>query len=291
MISQSASPGCSIAVVDLGIFSRTYAPAGVDGIFARIARDGFQAVQFNFASAGLPSLPENFPATVVEDVMAAATRHGLTLCAISGTYNMAHPDAARRRADRVGFGNVVRAAGQMRVPLVTLCTGTRDATNMWSAHADNGSAAAWSTLRAELDFALELAERYGVALGVEPEHGNVIANARLARRLLDEVASPRLRIVMDAANLLPPGDLGRQREVISEAVSLLGADLGLVHTKDLGPAGEAVAAGRGVVEFPHFLKQIRSAGYRGPLVSHNLPEQDAASAAGFLRRLLEEAGS
>jgi sugar phosphate isomerase/epimerase len=274
--------------VELGIFSRTYAPIGVDGIFSRIAQDGFQAIQFNFSSAGLPSLPKDWPEETIRDVMASATRSGLTICALSGTYNMAHPDVTRRQADRVGFANVVRAARFMRVPLVTLCTGSRDATNMWSAHADNGSPEAWATLRGELDFALDLAERHGVALGVEPEHGNVVANARVARRLLDEINSPRLGIVLDAANLLPPEGQGRQHEVVAEAVSLLGADLALVHTKDVGPTGEAVAAGRGVVDFHHLLKAIMSTGYRGPLVSHNFPEQDAPSVSGFLRRVLEE---
>ena len=220
--------------------------------------------------------------------MASATQSGLTICALSGTYNMAHPDVARRQADRIGFTNVVRAAQFMQVPLVTLCTGSRDATDMWSAHPDNGSPEAWVALRGELDFALELAERHGVALGVEPEPGNVVGNAKNARRLLDEIENPQLKIVMDAANLLPPESQTRQREVVAEAVALLGADLALVHTKDVSPTGEAVAAGRGVVDFHNFLKGIMSTGYRGPLVSHNFPEKDAAYVSGFLRRVLEE---
>jgi sugar phosphate isomerase/epimerase len=274
--------------MDLGIFSRTYQPVGIDKIFAQIVHDGFQSTQFNFSSAGLPSLPTDWPEATIEGVIASAKQSGLTICALSGTYNMAHPDVARRKADRIGFTNVVRAAGLMQVPLVTLCTGSRDAANMWSAHPDNGSPEAWDALRGELDFALELAERYGVALGVEPEPGNVVADARIARRLLDEIEIPQLKIVMDAANLLRPESQSRQREVVAEAVALLGADLALVHTKDVSSTGEAVAAGRGVVDFHNFLKGIASTGYRGALVSHNLPEKDAAYASGFLRRVLEE---
>jgi sugar phosphate isomerase/epimerase len=274
--------------VELGIFSRTYQPVGIDKIFVQIAHDGFQTIQFNFSSAGLPSLPKDWPEAIVKGVMASAAQSGLTICALSGTYNMAHPDVAKRQADRVGFANVVRAAQFMQVPLVTLCTGSRDATDMWKAHPDNGSPEAWVALRGELDFALELAERHGVALGVEPEPGNVVGNARDARRLLDEIEVPQLKIVLDAANLLPPESRTRQREVIAEAVNLLGADLALVHTKDVSPTGEAVAAGRGVVDFHNFLKGIVSTSYRGPLVSHNFPEKDAAYVSGFLRRVLEE---
>jgi sugar phosphate isomerase/epimerase len=274
--------------VQLGIFSRTYELIGIDRIFARIAQDGFEAIQFNFSSAGLASLPQELPGSTVREVTASASQRGLTICALSGTYNMAHPDAAKRHADRIGFTNVVRAAQIMQVPLVTLCTGSRDAANMWAAHPDNGSPEAWSALRGELDFALELAERHGIALGVEPEPGNVVRDAKYARRLLDEIDHPQLKIVMDSANLLPPESQTRQREVLAEAVALLGAELALVHTKDVSPTGEAVAAGRGVVDFHDFLKGIVSTGYRGPLVSHNFPEKDAAYVSGFLRRGLTE---
>jgi sugar phosphate isomerase/epimerase len=274
--------------VDLGIFSRTYHSVEIGEICARVSADGFQAVQFNFSSVGLPSLPAEWPGTVLREVLASTHRSGLAVCALSGTYNMAHPDIARRLADRIGFANVVRAAQFMKVPLVTLCTGTRDVTNMWAAHEDNGSREAWASMRGELDFALELVERHRVSLGVEPEPGNVVTDARVARRLLDETGHPRLKIVLDAANLLPPESQDRQREVVAEAVDLLGADLALVHTKDVGPAGEAVAAGRGVVDFHNFLKRILSTSYRGPLVSHNFPEQDAVHVSGFLRRVLEE---
>ena len=47
--------------MELGVFSRTYQPVGIDKIFAQIAHDGFQTIQFNFSSAGLPSLPKDWP--------------------------------------------------------------------------------------------------------------------------------------------------------------------------------------------------------------------------------------
>jgi len=274
--------------MQLGVFSRTYALAGTEAVFSQAARDGYTAVQFNLSTAGLASLPEQCPDALVDDVISHAKRYGLALCALSGTYNMAHPDAAWRKTRRVGFATVMQVAQRMNVPLVTLCTGTRDTGDLWAAHADNASAQAWATMREELDFALELAGRHRVALGVEPEPANVIADALIARRLLDEVESPWLRIVLDAANLLPPEKRHRQREVFAEATALLGEDLALVHTKDTGPAGEHVAAGQGVVDFRVFLEEVLSTGYRGPLVSHNLTAGDAPRAVAHLRRLLDE---
>ena len=42
-----------------------------------------------------------------------------------------------------------------------------------------------------------------MTLAFEPEHNNVVADATAGRRLLDELRSARLRVVIDAANLSP----------------------------------------------------------------------------------------
>ena len=57
--------------------------------------------------------------------------------------------------------------------------------------------------------ALQIADEHRVTLGVEPEVSNVVDSARKARRLLDEMQSPRLKIIMDVANLFHAGYLKR----------------------------------------------------------------------------------
>jgi sugar phosphate isomerase/epimerase len=59
----------------------------------------------------------------------------------------------------------------------------------------------------------------------------------------------------------------------------------MAHAKDRDPAGGFVAAGRGVVDFPHFLNCLRAAGFDGDLVTHGLTVDEAADVAAFLARL------
>lgn len=269
-----------------GIFARTYAHRDLPELFGRIRGDGFAAVQFNLSCAGLSPLPADLPAGLPERIRREADAAGVDLCALSGTYNMAHPDPDRRAADRVGFANVVWAAADMGVPLVTLCTGSRDPADMWRGHPENGTPEAWSALRGELDVALDLAGRAGLRLGVEPEPGNVVSDAAVARRLLDEVGGERLGIVLDAANLLPPEALPRQAAIVARACVLLGPHLLLVHAKDVDAEGRVVPAGRGAVDLPAFVTAVRRAGYDGPLVGHNFAEHEAPGVAAELARLI-----
>ena len=211
-----------------GIFSRTYAAKG-DAVFAAIKADGFSAAQLNLSSLGLESLPAWLPEEIILSAKADAHRHGVQLVALSGTYNMAHPDLEYRREHRAKFVNVVRAARLLGIGVVSLCTGSRDANNMWAHHVENNSSEAWKDFRSELDVALTLAE--GLTLVIEPEPGNVVRDATVAHKLLKDVGSPHLKIILDAANLLSPQTLPQQHTIMAEAFQLLGDSVVLAMQK------------------------------------------------------------
>ena len=268
------------------IFSRTYPLAKAREVFAAARADGFQGVQFNLLSTGLQSLPDDLPEGLGNEIRKQAQAAGIRLAALSGTYNMAHPEATVRASLRPGFRNVIEAARQMGAPVVTLCTGSRDPQDMWKHHPDNASPAAWHDLRAELDCALSLAEGAGVKLAIEPEPGNVIRDAETACRLLSEVASPSLGIVLDAANLLCSQTLSMQHQVIAQAVQLLGDSVLLAHAKDIDVTGTVTAAGEGAVDLGAFVAALRSVGYNGALIAHGFPAQKAKAVAVFLNALI-----
>src|SRR5258708_31608466 len=164
---------------------------------------------------------------------------------------MIDPDPQTRLAGAEGLRRVIALAPKLGTAMVTLCTGSRDPGNMWHKHPNNGTREAWADLLVQVEGAVRVAEKYGVTLGVEPEIGNTINSVHKARRLLDEVRSPQLKIVMDGANIFQRGQLSNMRKVLDEAFELLGSYIALAHAKDLDKDAEAehVAAGRGGTQF------------------------------------------
>jgi sugar phosphate isomerase/epimerase len=156
---------------------------------------------------------------------------------------------------------------------------------MWRRHPDNDRTEAWKDLLASLSEALAIADKYGLILAVEPEVSNVMDSAAKARRLLDELKSPRLKIISDPANLFHAGELPRMREILDEAFELLGPDIIIAHAKDLGRDGQAghEAAGAGVLDYDHYLKLLRQIGFAGPLLLHGLAESEVNPRLAFLR--------
>ena len=255
--------------MQLGIFAKTFSATGALPVLQAVKQAGYDVAQFNMACVGLPSMPEAIAPSIAKEVAAASSTSGVTIAAVSGTYNMIHPDPAIRADGLARLATIIRAAPLMGTRLVTLCTGTRDPGDQWKHHPGNSNKEAWRDLLDEMGKALVLAEECDVDLGIEPELANVVSSAEKARRLIDELKSPHIRIVLDPANLF---------EIADRIV--------MAHAKDRLANGEFTAAGSGVIDFPHFIRCLRSAEFDGPLVTHGLNEQEAPRVAAFLREVI-----
>ncbi|GAB0113586.1 sugar phosphate isomerase/epimerase family protein [Acidisoma sp. C75] len=269
----------------IGIFAKTFPGTRAADVLRAARAAGYGSVQFNLACCGLPSLPGDLPEAVPASIAAASREAGIGIAALSATYNMIHPDPLVRARGRAGLGRLIAAAPRMGTRLVTLCTGTRDAEDQWRAHPENASAAAWADLLAEMEQAAAMAEAAGVDLGIEPEPANVVADSAAAARLIAELASPRLRIVLDPANLVE-GPRQDQARLFGMAVERLGPRLALAHAKDRDAAGEVVPAGQGIIDFPLFFAHLAQAGFTGPIITHGLAAEDAPGVARFLTQAL-----
>ncbi len=268
--------------MQLGIFAKTFAGTTPDVVLAAARDAGYATVQYNMACSGLPSLPASIDESVAQGVADAASRTGVGIAALSATYNMIHPDLAVREQGRASFAALAAAAPVIGTRLLTVCTGSRDADDQWRHHPANDRPDAWQDLVAEFRLLLPLAERHDIAIGVEPELGNVVSSAAKARALLDFFGSDRIRIVLDPANLFETAPAATRKALVTEAVALLGGDIALAHAKDRHADGSFATAGDGVIDFPHFIAALRRAGFDGPLVTHGLAAADAARVARFL---------
>lgn len=273
--------------MQIGIFAKTFPGTDAMTVLSAVHAAGYDTAQFNMACLGLPAMPDAITPEQTAAVAAAATATGVSIAAVSGTYNMIHPDPTVRATGLARLETLAASAHAMGTRLITLCTGSRDADDQWRHHPDNASPAAWSDLVTEMEKAVILADRYDVELGVEPELANVVSSASAARRLIDEIGSPRIRIILDPANLFETeADHAR---IIAAAVDLLGPHIAMAHAKDRKPDGSFTAAGTGVVDFAAFMTDLKAAGFNGPMITHGLDASEAASVSRYLRQSLEAA--
>ncbi len=274
--------------MDIGIFERTFPRPSLAATLDAVRAHGLSAVQFDLASAGLPSMPDRIDPARAAAIRRELDARNIAMAAVSGTFNILHPDEAARREGMRRLRELAAACPALGTGVITLSTGTRDAENMWRHHPDNASEKAWRDCVRSMAEIAAIGEEFGVVMAFEPEVNNVVDSARKARRLLDELRSPRVKVVIDGANIFHAGELPRMAEILDEAFALLGDDIALAHAKDLDHDGDAGSrpAGHGLLDYDRYLRLLNQSGYTGPLILHGLNKQQVPSCVAFLREKL-----
>jgi sugar phosphate isomerase/epimerase len=268
----------------LGIFAKTFARPTLPETLAAVAGRHLDCVQFNLASVGLETVPAAIPDGLAATIGRQFAASGIAMSALSGTFNLIDPDRSKRARLLQNLAVLAKACPAMETQLITLCTGTRDPADMWKAHPDNRSREAWQDLVESLHAALELTAGSGVLLGIEPEPANVVTSAEDAARLLEELDSPRLKIVFDGVNLMhahPPHETG---PVLRRALQLLAPHVVIAHAKDLEGVGAGKPPG---LDYPVYLQLLAEFGFTGPLILHGMTEAQVDAALAFVRKTLD----
>jgi sugar phosphate isomerase/epimerase len=108
--------------MELGIFAKTFSRPTLEAALDAVVATGLPAMQFNLSLLGGPSLPPEVSAEEAGRVRTAVTARGLRMSAVSGTYNMAHPDAGERDDGGAGSRADRRRARRSGTSVVPLCT-------------------------------------------------------------------------------------------------------------------------------------------------------------------------
>ena len=268
--------------MELGIFAKIFERETSAEVFDAVVDAGFRAVQFNVESTGIAPLPDVVPDEIAIAVREETDARGITIAALSGTYNMVHPDPAQRAADFGRFRAIAESAHAIGANVLTLCTGTRDTESMWRRHSDNDLPDAWSDLLESMRHVLAVARELDLRVAFEPEPGNVINSSEKARRLLDSFEDDRLGVVIDAVNTMDTAPDRPADEVLDEAFELLGGSIFVAHAKDHDAEGREAQTGTGIVPWPFYVDLLRKYNFAGPLIMHGLRESEVAASRVFL---------
>ncbi|MFC4465318.1 sugar phosphate isomerase/epimerase family protein [Streptomyces xiangluensis] len=275
---------------EVGVFARTFPRADAREVATAVANAGFSLAQFNFSAIGAPTLAPGVSHHDVAAVSLAFRDAGVGIWGLSATYNIIDPDRTARASRTRKAARLIRLSPLLGVTAVTLCSGTRDAGDMWAGHPDNQSPAAWADMRSTLDVLLEAAAEAGVRLGIEPEPANVIDSAERAHRLVNELATDarHLGIVLDPGNLVTPETLSSQHDIFNEAFDLLGDHIIGLQAKDLTAAGPA-PLGRGGLDYSVICDHTLRLGRPVPVIIQDATDADAPRSGEYLRGQLNAA--
>lgn len=273
--------------MELGLITYELSRPTLGELFETIKDYGFGAAQFAFdpwckgfntrENNPFRVLPDNITEEQAREVALEAGKRGIKITVVNGFYNMIAEDVSERNDGLYRLERLAKICNILGCSVINLCTGSRGA-HLWAGHENNNLVQAWHDIGESMEQALVIAEHYGVTLGVECEASNVINTPEKARKLLDQMKSSHLKIVMDGANLFHKGDCRPENVsgILKNAFDLLGSDIVAVHGKDIkaGPALDFTYAGNGIVDFDYFLERLKECGFDGSIILHGAHAED-----------------
>ncbi len=271
----------------LGARLHDYGRGTPDELFGRVSADGFAAVQLAYKKCipGVKSYDDITP-QLAADTVAAGRRHNVWV-AVLGTYvELAIDDEERRLSNAADFKSQLAVCKMLGAG----CIGT-ETTNMALQPAGTTRERAQYLLCKSLEMILPEAERLGVNVAIEPVSYHSMNTPEATRRILDTMASPALKVIFDAGNLLTADAVQNQAQLWDRVGSLLGDRIAAVHFKGevFGPDGahQSASLEDSVIDFASAFRMLRTLPQTLPVLREEAVPARAASDIAFMRQYFE----
>lgn len=217
------------------------------------------------------------------EIAEAYRSHGIEIHSIGVYANLIHPDESQRRAGLDYFQAMMKIGSEMGVHTFITEAGHYHSEGPEPRVAHHFQDGAWPRMIAVGRQLAELAERHAATVLIEAFYRGFLASAKRTRQFLEEVNSPRLRSLLDPANLLEVNDL-------SEMFAQLGPHIDCLHAKDRKHHIErGVAAGQGDLDYPRLLGLISEQTPHAPLIVEYVGTKDYQQALAHIRAMMRQA--
>ena len=267
----------------IGVRAHDYGKHNPTKLFQAIANDGWKAVQLAFpkAIAGVDSF-DDVTSEIVKETKNALAMSGITVAVLGVYVDPSLTDEAKRK-EQVRF--LLQALPHAKV-LGAGCVGTETSVR--------GEFADIKALYRSLEELLPEAERIGVNIGIEPVHRHTLHTPELARQMLKDFSSSRLKIIFDPLNLLTPDTIDTQNELWKRCIDCFGNHIVAVHIK--GASRELDSNGMladvpfesSVLDHKEFYKSIKY--LNAPILREGAIPAEAASDIAFITKYLHKGG-
>ncbi len=218
------------------------------------------------------------------------SKYDLDIAVLGNYLNLANPDPQKLAAIQKRYMTHIRFAALLGCGVVGTETGAPNEEYRYEPACR--SEEALDTFITNLKPVVRYAENMGVIIAIEPVIRHIVYNPKRARQVLDAIASPNLQIILDPVNLLDESNAADHREIIQEAIELLGEDVAVVHLKDFKVQDGkllSMGAGMGEMDYTGLMRFIKK---EKPYIHATLEDtkpDNAVAARLFIQKQWEQA--
>jgi sugar phosphate isomerase/epimerase len=206
---------------------------------------------------------------------------GIAIHSIGVYTNLIHPDPAERTANLAYFEQMIKVGGHMDVrTFITEAGHYHNPKEPAPSVEYHFQEQVWNTMLDTGRKLAEIAERHDATVLFEPYYRHFFASAKRTRVYLEQVNSPRLRALLDPANLLELNDLNEMFDQLEPWIDCLHAKDRKLHV-DRG-----VPAGQGDLDYHQFVRLAAERTPHAPLILEYVGPDNYRQALAHLRGVI-----
>ncbi len=284
---QAAKPGLKVGIVTFGFpdytnaaLAKELAGAGFTTVQLFLSQTDSKFWKFN-GRADLSSLtPER-----CREIAATYRDAGLEIHSLGVYTNLIHPDESEVNANLAYFEAMMEVGGHMNVrTFINEAGHFYDATVPAPRVPLEFQDAVWPRMIATARRLDEIAAKHDAKILFEPYFQSFFASAKRVRLFMEELNSPRLRVLLDPANLIELNDLDEMFNQLAPWIDCLHAKDRKHHTS------RGVAAGKGDVDYRRFVTLAAQHTPHAPLVLEYVGAKDYLDARAHLLAAMQACG-
>lgn len=188
-------------------------------------------------------------------------------------------------------------AADLGAGMVLSGPGSRNPRGPWHPHPENHSQGAEDALVRSLTEAARYCDEYGVPIALECHVTSTLDSVARARRVLDRVGSPWLKVSLDPVNFIPDfATLWDTTALLNDLFDTLGPAIAAAHIKDAYAEERLIVhisetvPGDGCFDFATFFRRFEELLPGGYGLVEHLPDSLVPQAVAYVRQTLTELG-
>jgi sugar phosphate isomerase/epimerase len=210
--------------------------------------------------------------------------------------NLLHPDRATREKNITYVCEAFEAAERCGVRSITGITGSCGTGHYIEMHPDNWTKETWKLTVDVIRTILKRTAGFSTVWGMEQCITTNIDSPSATKQILEDVADPRCKVVLDPTNMMNLARYYRSGEIIDESFDLLGEDIVGGHAKDFRLDSrmlidlKEVPPGKGLQDYEILLARLSRMSWPRTLMLEHFPAEEYPPARRYIMETAAKTG-
>lgn len=246
-------------MIKIGIRAHDFGKRKPLDMALKVKSFGLDGIQLVINKALL--LEDNLSKDLLKEVALTFNKHQIDIALLGAYFNPIHSNPDKRENNLRHFENTLVNAKLFNCNYVGTETGSYH-DDKWIYHPDNHKEGAYQTVLTTFKKleSFRIKNQISTKIAIEGAFNHVIYNPKVMKRLLDELNSDDIRVIVDLYNFLNINNHEEHITIFKECINLFGPKIKIIHLKDYLVQDNQlvqVPVGKGLMDYNEIMKLIK----------------------------------